>query len=332
MTAKLAIIVEHRNGQVNPVLYELLSMAEKIKSIETCDIDLVIVEGPADSVSEKVSKKTGYNTVSITVLGLTVPGGTALTDILSHLFSSGTYEYICAPHSITGMDYAPALAAALHAGCLTSVEDVAWSDGRIEFKRSIYGGKLTASFSKKTGPLVITVLPGSFKPVFPDSRHAGKISRTTIESNQKQVVYTGTRQSDHIDSGLDSADVVISGGRGIGDADNYRYIEMLADLFPRSAMGASRPICDYGWASYSRQVGMTGSTVSPKLYIACGISGASQHVGGIKGSQFIVAINTDPDAPIFQTADICIVADLITFIELFDQKIKQNRQIGSGNC
>jgi len=98
---------------------------------------------------------------------------------------------------------------------------------------------------------------------------------------------------------------------------------MLAELFPRSATGASRPICDYGWVRYRKQVGMTGTTVSPKLYIACGISGASQHVEGIIDSQFIIAINSDPHAPIFQVADVCIVYDAIEFIRLFVQKVKK---------
>jgi electron transfer flavoprotein alpha subunit len=115
-------------------------------------------------------------------------------------------------------------------------------------------------------------------------------------------------------AGLAQADVIVSAGRGIGKRENLDLIHRLAELFPRSAVGGSRPICDLGWLGYKHQIGQTGATVTPKLYIACGISGASQHLAGMRGAHFIVGINTDPHAAIFNVADVVVAEDVTTFI------------------
>ena len=127
----------------------------------------------------------------------------------------------------------------------------------------------------------------------------------------------GIRQSDTDIAGIDEANVIVAAGSGIGEEENLDIIHRLAALFPKSAVAGSRIVCDMGWLGYQRQVGVTGTTVSPQLYIACGISGAVQHVMGMQSSEFIVAINKDPSAAIFQTADVCIVEDLTVFIPEF---------------
>jgi electron transfer flavoprotein alpha subunit len=124
----------------------------------------------------------------------------------------------------------------------------------------------------------------------------------------------GTFESMHMDSTLKDGEVIVSAGRGIGKKENLSLIKRLAASFPKSAVGASRSVCDLGWLEHKHQIGTTGQSVSPKLYVACGISGAFQHVSGIKGAQTIVAINTDPHAAIFRVAHYCILEDLTTFI------------------
>jgi electron transfer flavoprotein alpha subunit len=126
----------------------------------------------------------------------------------------------------------------------------------------------------------------------------------------------------HHDSTLKDAEVIVSAGRGVGKKENIALIKELAALFPRSAVGASRQACDLGWLEYKHQVGTTGQTVAPKLYIACGISGAIQHVSGMKKAQNIIAINNDPHAAIFHVAHICIVEDLVSFIPLLIEELK----------
>jgi electron transfer flavoprotein alpha subunit len=188
------------------------------------------------------------------------------------------------------------------------------------------GGKISAQLFAETSPVVLTLQPGALKPDSTDPKTAGPVEQVFLDIDSESMVYTGTRPSLSAGTDLARAEVVVSGGRGIRDAQNYQYIELMAGLFPKSATGGSRPICDYKWIPYGKQVGITGTTVSPRLYVACGISGAPQHIEAIKGSQFVVAINTDPDAPVFQTADVGIVEDLVEFIPLFIETFKKKRR------
>ncbi len=341
MTKKIAIIVEHSAGKVKPVIYELLSMAKKIMTLEECKITLFIIGEGIDKLSQSISIDTGHDIYVVHTPGFLKYNGSLYKEIFSKLFTKKNFDYICAPHSTSGMDYAPALSAALQSVCISGVEDVFVEDGKITFLRSMFGGKLSAKFVNGPNPLVMTIQPGSFKPFFPQKEKTdkaktctitktGMITRTVYKCNGNTMVFTGSKASPCKGSELDKADVIVSGGRGIGEEKNYKYIEMLAKLFPRSATGASRPICDYGWVKYSKQVGMTGTIVSPKLYIACGISGSNQHVEGIINSKFIVAINSDLQAPVFQIADVCIVEDTIEFIRLFVKKFKNEKLITPG--
>ena len=340
MTKKIAIIVEHSAGRVKSVIYELLSMAKKIMMLEECKITLFIIGEGIDKLSQSISMDTGHDIYAVHTPGFLKYNGSLYKEIFSKLFTQKNFDYICAPHSISGMDYAPALSVALQSVCITGVEDVRVEDGEIYFLRSMFGGKLTAKFVNGLNPLVMTIQPGSFKPFFLKKEKTGKaktgkarsgrITRMVYKYNENTMVFTGSKVSPCKGSELDKADVIVSGGRGIGEKKNYKYIEMLATLFPRSATGASRPICDYGWVKYSKQVGMTGAFVSPKLYIACGISGSNQHVEGIRNSKFIVAINSDPQAPVFQIADVCIVEDAIEFIGIFVKKFKKEKLITRG--
>ncbi len=155
---------------------------------------------------------------------------------------------------------------------------------------------------------------------------AGSVNIQSMASQALRTRSLGLKQAEADTSGISEADVLISAGMGIGDEENLEFIYALAELFPKSAVAGSRIVCDLGWLEYKCQVGVTGATVSPELYIACGISGAVQHVSGMRGSGFIVAINTDPTAAIFHTADVCIVEDLKTFIPAFIEEYENEKR------
>ncbi len=331
MTKKIAIIAEHGNGKVKPITYELYTMAQKIQELEPseCDIQFFILGQDTKFIAHSINANTGENTHSVDI-PVAHYNGSLYIKVLSALFTKKRVDYICAPHSTSGMDYAPALSVALKGSCITGVEEVEKSEGKICFVRSLFGQKISATLVGESCPLVMTLQPGSFKPDpfklgSPNKKNNGMVEKI-VECSGDKMVFTGTRPSASEGSDLDKAEVIVSGGRGIEEEENYQYIEMLAALFPRSATGGSRPICDYGWVKYSKQVGITGTLISPKLYIACGISGAAQHVDAIRDSKFIVAINTDPDAPVFRIADVCIVEDLIEFIPLFVEKFKKRHR------
>lgn len=318
MAHRIAIIAEHRKGKVSPVTYELFTLAQKIQDPETGGISVFVLGEDAQASAEIISTTSGHLVHAICIPGTgTTYNGSTYKTILSTLFTENRFDYICAPHSTSGMDYAPALSIALGGSCITGVEDVVKEEGKPMFLRSLFGGKISAALTAESFPLVLTLQPGSLKAVSPDKKSFPCVEKTVYACHEKTMVFTGTRPSLSEGSDLGRADVIVAGGRGIKEAQNYKYIEMLAQLFPRSATGGSRPICDYKWLTYSKQVGITGTIVSPKLYIACGISGATQHVEAIRDAGFIIAINTDPDAPIFQVADVGIVEDLIEFIPLF---------------
>ncbi|MBU1582976.1 MAG: electron transfer flavoprotein subunit alpha/FixB family protein [Proteobacteria bacterium] len=323
MTKKIAIIAEHKNGKVNPVTCELLTLAKKIQGSKSCDICFFIIGDEVKALAHTISTATGKKVHAIRIPGLLHYNGAIYKKALSTLFTKKAFDYILAPHSTSGMDYAPALSIALGGACITGVEDVIKKNGKTGFIRSMFGGKISARLATESWPLVLTLQPGSVKAFFPDKKHTGHVEKTVFNCNKDKMVFKGTKPSPSKGSDLGRARVIVSGGRGIKEARNYKLIEMLADLFPRSAAGGSRPICDYKWIPYSKQVGITGTIVSPKLYIACGISGAAQHVEAIRDAGFIIAINTDPDAPVFQVADVCIVEDLMEFIPLLIETIKK---------
>ncbi len=168
----------------------------------------------------------------------------------------------------------------------------------------------------KTPNVVITVLPGVYPPFVSQTHSPGSVKKLEFFAPAPPLgsKTIGFKEATHRDSRLGDAEVIVSAGRGVGKKDNISFIKDLAAIIPRSALGASRAVCDLGWLEYSQQIGITGQNVSPKLYIACGISGAVQHVSGMKGAQNIVAINIDPNAAIFHVAHYCIVEDLSTFI------------------
>ncbi len=215
-------------------------------------------------------------------------------------------ELIVFSHSSYGWDLAPRLAAALEAAQISEV--VAIADGAFEVPAC--NAKLCRTVRPATQQGVVTLQPGAFDPAPP----AGSPEVLPLEgSADASTEFLGYEAAEQAGVDLGKAEVIVSAGRGIGKPEN---IGMIADLAKAlgGEYGASRPVVDAGWADHDRQVGSTGQSVAPRLYMACGISGAVQHLMGMKKSDFIVAINSDRDAPIGEVADVLVVADLKEFV------------------
>ncbi len=225
-------------------------------------------------------------------------------------------DIIIIAHTSSGYDYAPRVAARLDGGCITSVTGVELSPQGVRYIRSGFHGKLEMLYSPGKSPLVITVLPGAFKGA---ARPAppGNITYMDADIQLQQTSKLHFKTADQTNAELEVADVVIAAGKGIGKVENLEVIRQMAARFKHSAIAGSRVVCDNGWLEYNAQVGMTGKTVTPLLYVACGISGSMQHIVGMKDSKTIVSINRDPDAAIFKHSDICIIEDLEKFIPVF---------------
>jgi electron transfer flavoprotein alpha subunit len=224
------------------------------------------------------------------------------------------------------MDFAPAVAFRTGAACITGVEHIFHDTDRLFFGRSMFGGKLFAKVLSKTEMTVLTLQPGSFKPRPAEGSLREKVEVRAINLQPRQSQSAGIKSVQIPLDSLAKAKIIITAGRGIGKKENLEHIYRLARLFPKSAVGGSRPVCDLGWLEYGQQVGVTGATVTPELYMACGVSGAMQHISGMRGAGFVVAINTDPHAAFFNFADVCITEDLATFIPALLEAYENRRQ------
>lgn len=225
-------------------------------------------------------------------------------------------------HSSQGLETAAVLSVHLGAYCVAGVEAVCMEQDRIVFSRSLFGGRLVAHEYLKKHPAVVTIQPGSFSYVQSQVISPGSVEYFNLSVGSGRIRSLGIIPPAYDNTDLSQAKIVVVAGRGVGSRENMKMIEELAACFPGSAIGGSRIACDLGWLDHGRQVGITGTTVSPLLYIACGISGSSQHIAGMKGSVHIVAINKDPDAPICQIADVCVIDDLCAFIPELTGRLK----------
>ena len=232
---------------------------------------------------------------------------------------------ILASATIRGKDYIPRLSGRLNYGLITDCIGFELTDNII-FKRSVYGGRLIAAIKfEESEPCIVAIRPRSFEYKKTEAVK-GEILQVKPNLEQQDIMTaiqeiikeTGKRPD------LSEADVIISGGRGMKGAENFKLLEELADVLG-GAVGASRAVVDAGWLPHTFQVGQTGRVVSPMLYIACGISGAPQHLAGMSTSKCIVAINKDPNAPIFKIADYGIVDDLFKVVPVMIEEIKKNK-------
>ncbi len=305
--------------------FELVSFAERLAANDQVPITTAIAGESTRDAAEKASLY-GHDVIGLEHIDFRYPNPDLLASQVAALIDELDPAYVCLPHTIRGCQSAARICTSSGFGCITAVESLRVVDNRQLFRRSMYNGKINVDLRPVALHSVVTVLPGAF-PI-PDTTTRQK-SRGKIEIRKATAATAymplGIRESAEENVKLEESDVIISAGRGIGDKENLELIRAVARLFSNAAVGASRTICDLKWLPYAHQVGITGKTVSPKLYMACGISGAQQHIAGMKGSQLIVAINKDPQAAIFSISDYIIVEDLTTFLPLLIEKYESKK-------
>lgn len=226
--------------------------------------------------------------------------------------------------SAVGRDLAPMISMRLGAGQVSDIVGLeAQADG-IRFTRPIYAGKAFTKVEVVQGLVVATVRPNNLPPAEGGLGKAGEVKKLTVELGQTDLSTTVKEILQKATTGVDltEAKIIVSGGRGVKSADGFKPLQELANVLG-AAVGASRGACDADYCDYSLQIGQTGKVVTPDLYIACGISGAIQHLAGMSNSKVIVAINKDPEAPIFQVADYGIVGDLFEVVPMLTEELKR---------
>ena len=303
----ILVVAEIQKGAIREASYELVAAARGIDGAEVNG--LVIGSGVGDLASEFASKGAGKTLVVDDAAAANYNVDVWTKAIKAAAEATGA-DLILISNTPTGWDIAPRVAAGLDSAFVSDAIKVAGGDGGYNLVRRIFGGKLDSEVST-SGRTVASLQPGASDAYEGSSDGATEALSTDLSAAAK-FIEIKIAESTGVD--LTKADVIVSGGRGVGDPEKFpEVIQPLADILG-GAMGASRPVVDAGWLDHPYQVGSSGQIVAPKLYIAAGISGAIQHLVGMKASNFIVAINKDPDAPIFEVADVGIVADLFDIV------------------
>jgi electron transfer flavoprotein alpha subunit len=299
------VIVEHDNQILKAATLNAVTAALACSA----EVDLLVAGYEADSVAQAASRIAGVRKVILV-------DSSILADQLAEpvadqvLALAGAYDYVLAPSTARGKNVLPRVAAKLDVAQLSDITKVISAD---TYERPIYAGNAIATVQSNDAKKIITVRTTGFDPVAADGGSATIEKKEAVSGSGKSAfVSRELTKSDRPE--LTAAKIIVSGGRGLGSAEKYReIIEPLADKLG-AAMGASRAAVDAGYVPNDFQVGQTGKIVAPQLYIAVGISGAIQHLAGMKESKVIVAINKDPDAPIFSVADYGLVADLFVAV------------------
>jgi electron transfer flavoprotein alpha subunit len=314
MSGVLAVL-EQRDGSLHRTALEALAAAQQIGAQLSLPVFAAVLGSGVDAVAQTLA---GYalgkvHAIDHELLAQYTPDGYAIA--LQQLIGKHQPEYVILPHTYQVRDFAPKLATALNRVLVSDAVGYRIDNGALVLVRQLFQGKINADvrFAGEP-PYFASVQAGAFRA---DSLQAGSapVEITTPELKPEQIrtkPHEPFRESQRaVDLG--AAQIIVSVGRGIKEAENIPVVQKLADALG-AELAASRPICDNGWLPMERQVGSSGQTVAPKLYLAVGISGAIQHIVGMKGSKTIVAINKDPEAPIFEVADYGIVGDLFEVV------------------
>jgi len=317
----ILIVIDTIDNRLQSSAFELLTFATTLASFDSAPISVVIA---GDSIGETADRAAllGFNVIVIEDGRFRFPNPDLLFRCIRSIIESEAPKYICFHHTMRGCQTAATLSALTGAPCITAIESFTVTSAGPLFTRSLFNGKININLSPGTGPAVLTVLPGAYPAPEADVaiHKRGKVNH--MQANRIESPYLPVSMTDSSAGAvrLEDADVIVSTGQGIGSKEHLYLIHAVASIFPNGAVGASRIVCDRKWLPYGHQVGVTGKTVAPKLYLACGISGAQQHIAGMKGSQMIVAINRDPKAAIFDISDYIIVEDLSKFLPALLQK------------
>ena len=304
------VVAEHDNASIKGPTLNAVTAAAKAAG----DVHMLIVGHNAAGAAQAAAKIGGVSKILVAD-GPQFADGLAEPVAAQVLAVAGNYTHVLAPATAYGKNIMPRVAAKLDSAQISEISSVESAD---TFTRPIYAGNAIATVQSDDKVKVITVRPTSFDAAPADGGSASVENLTAVTaSDASRFVGRDIAKSDRPE--LQGAKVVISGGRGMGSAENFKLLEPLADKL-NAAMGASRAAVDAGYAPNDWQVGQTGKVVAPGLYIAVGISGAIQHLAGMKDSKVIVAINKDPEAPIFSVADYGLVGDLF---EVIPQLVKE---------
>jgi electron transfer flavoprotein alpha subunit len=325
MAKGIWVFTEHREGNIKKVVCELLGAGRKLADQTGEELCAVLfgkgVAGLAATLGEYGADKV-YLADDDMLAQYTTD---AYSLVLSELIKEKEPSVVLLGCTVLGRDLAARVAQKAKTGLMTDCTGMELSGGQVVFMRPVYAGKaFVKAVCPELRPVMATVRPNVLIPGEPQAGRGAEVVNVPVNLEKKDlrqvikdvVLQVSTRPE------LTEANIIVSGGRGMKGPENYKILEELADVLG-AAVGASRAAVDSGWIPQSYQVGQTGKTVSPTLYIACGISGSTMHLAGMRSSKYIVAINKDPEADIFKVADYGIVGDLFEVVPIFTEECKK---------
>ena len=325
MSNGILVFIEHKGGVPNKSSFEAIAAAQALGSQLQQTVSLVVLGADVSGLAQEL---TGYDVEK--VICATNP---KLADYTPDAYADGFEQivrqtdpaFVFMTHTYQVRDFAPKLAARFGKGMISDCIRARVEGGKIGFTRRIFLGKLDADvISDGEAPVFATFQTGAYRPDQAQNGSGAAVENVTVEIGDVRMKPEAPFQEAKQAVDLTKADVIVAVGRGIKSKDNLPLVEKLAEALGGD-IAASRPICDAEWLPIDRQIGSSGQTVAPKLYVALGISGAIQHLVGMKNSGTIVAINKDPEAPIFDIADYGIVGDLFEAVPVLTEEIKKIR-------
>lgn len=319
---KILVFAEVRNKKIKGTAGELVTEARRLSG--GAEVHVALLGEGAKDHANTVASFGAAKVLVVDASETAVYQAETYTQALEQLTREGGYTLVMGAASAMGRDFFPRLAARMKAALLTDVVKLSAEGETVVAVRPMYAGKSLVEVSSKSPLTLVTVRPNVMpaQVVQPGATASVEEKKINFDASKVKTKIVEVRQGKSEKPDLTEASVIISGGRALGNADNFKILHSCADVIG-ATVGASRAAVDSGYAPHDMQVGQTGKTVNPNLYIACGISGSIQHLAGMRTSKVIVAINTDPNAPIFQKADYGIVADLFQAVPAMEKEFKK---------
>ena len=325
--ANILAHAETRAGDLRKVALEAVTAARALADKQGGEVHAIVVGGPGITAKAAALGQHGADTVIVVEhQGLANRNPEVEAATVAERARTGGYRAVVMSASQQGRDLAPRIAAKLGAPIASDVVSVDVQGDSVVVRKPVYAGKVIATLAVSGAPAVITLRPGQITPAANPRGGRMETAQPAADPAASRVVVKELVQQSKGRPDLGEAPVIVAGGRGLRASENFKLVEELADAFGNAAVGATRAVTDEGWRPHSDQIGQTGRSVSPELYVAVGISGAIQHIAGMRTSKTIVAINKDKEAPIFKVADYGIVGDVLEILPVLTAAVREARK------
>lgn len=319
--ANVLVLCGFSDGALRKTSREVLSIGRKMAEAAGGELHAAAFGAGAEGLAAEVGSFGAKTLWAVTDGSLDRYQTETATAAAKQVIDEAKPAVVLVSASAVGRDLAPRLAARLGVGVASDVDQLEWSDGKLKARRPVYSGKLYSRVFVESAPAIATCRPNAF-PVEESGGGAADVATVAFTAPEPRAKVAKIESTTGGELTIAEADVIVSGGRGLKEPENFSLVRDLAHALG-GAVGASRAVVDAGWIDHQHQVGQTGRVVSPNLYVAVGISGAIQHLAGMSTSKHIVAINKDPEAPIFRVADLGVVGDLFQIVPALTEEVKK---------